>query len=393
MNAAVRIAPAAPAMSSATRGGDGGEEAEESDETLLSLSDLERVQRKWQMASCVHFLCIFGSYLPYSEAGPLTHEHIDTLSIERAIAEPEVDAALALLLRDVYCTLLLAIKVLKKNRLTYWFSTLKNFILDRSAEFPDLFANANGNCTLHYWDNGLEFIHGSTWNLRLAILLALCDIAAEEAECIRDALREKDRHTNVTKTTTATTTNAAAAAAAAASALLQHNAQLVQPAQAVHNVLTNANGNVNISVNGNASDNTANANGNGNGNGNGSGGAVSAAAAPSNEAVQLQAQTPMQGVVRAPSPAQPCAPEREREVPAYRLSAIGRCSGRRYYYVVGKNRIFSGFKRKGNGLLRVECSDGTGMQALVERLQKSQHPRDRLLGSRIRDKHLTTLLE
>ncbi len=81
------------------------------------------------------------------------------------------------------------------------------------------------------------------------------------------------------------------------------------------------------------------------------------------------------------------------EVLGYRLMPFGRCSKRRFYFRVGKARIYSGFKRKGDGLLEVECSDSQSMSALVDRLEKTGFNKDAALASRIKDVYLPILLQ
>ena len=249
---------------------------EESEE---GLTDLQRVQKSWQMASCGHFIETFAHVLPFTEICPDGLDGLDAISLERAVAEPETSPELCLLIRDVLATLFFSLgQVSKKSFASHWFEYLRKFIVERQTEFPDCF-HKNGNCILRDYKDGIDFLVAVGWHVRLGLLLSLCDIVAEESDYIRDALRDKD------------------------------------------------------------SKNT----------------------------------------------------EHHSKTEGYRLAPLGKCSKRRYYYMVGKSRIYSGYKRKGYGILRVECSSHVTMNELIARLNSTGHGRDALLASTIENIHLEPL--
>ncbi len=76
-----------------------------------------------------------------------------------------------------------------------------------------------------------------------------------------------------------------------------------------------------------------------------------------------------------------------------RLQPFGRDSKRKWYYRVGSARIYSGFKRKGNGFLAVECSDADSMKEFVERLKGSDNMRDKALAGRVEDLFLPDVVK
>lgn len=245
-------------------------------------SDLQRVQRKWQMASCAHFFEAFGNVLPLRELAPDTAEDLTPSILERAIAEPDLDTGALLMLRDIIVCLLVALSaVSKKKAATSWFQSLRTLVSQRSVEFADCYVGSE--CLLSGFDNGLDFLVSVGWNVRLGMLLALCDMAVEEADSIREAIRESEQACTLSRS--------------------------------------------------------------------------------------------------------------EIEHRGIRLAPIGRCSRKRYQYIVGKTRIYSGYKRKGSGGVLVECSDAKSMAELAEALEGSGLPKDMVLASKIRDVYLSPLLE
>lgn len=76
-----------------------------------------------------------------------------------------------------------------------------------------------------------------------------------------------------------------------------------------------------------------------------------------------------------------------------RLQPFGRDSKKRWYYRIGTSRIYSGFKRKGNGFLTVECSDADSMRKFVNRLKESDNMRDKALGGRVEDLFLPDVIK
>lgn len=245
-------------------------------------ADLKRVQRKWQMAAVVHFFSAFGRHLPIANVRAPNLPPLSGPYLERAIVEPDTCPDLCVAARDAIAILMLALRKVSVPRApTHWFPALQTLSRARRAEFADCFDEESVSLLRAYPD-GLRFLTDSPWPLRLATMHALVDTCAEEADCVRDALR--------------------------------------------------------------------------------AGG----------DAVCFD---------RAGAP----------ELGDARLTPFGRCSKRRFYYRVSVERIYSGFKAKGDGLLEVECSDSDGMRALIERLERTRKPKDRMLASRIRDLYLPAL--
>ena len=84
-----------------------------------------------------------------------------------------------------------------------------------------------------------------------------------------------------------------------------------------------------------------------------------------------------------------------------RLKTIGKCSRKRWYWVVGGSRIYSGYKTTGSGGIAVECANEKEMKELVKKLltrdpsddRKGGIMRDRNLGGKIQDFWLRPLEE
>ncbi|PXF41011.1 hypothetical protein BWQ96_09278 [Gracilariopsis chorda] len=246
------------------------------------IPDMERVQRKWQMASCNHFLHVFADKLPLREISVDTAEDLTPETLERAIAEPERSMESCIILRDVLTALLVSLEAVSlKNSQTSWFQALRVHVNRHPEEFGDCFQY--GTNVLERYENGMDFLVESGWHVRLGLLLALCDITAERAKAIRDAIRESEVASTLTKS--------------------------------------------------------------------------------------------------------------DIDQKGYRLQPLGRCSQRRFHYKIGKTRIYSGYKRKGNGALLVECSDSSTMSKLAESLGCSPHSRDTKLSTDIRTKFLAPLQE
>ena len=244
--------------------------------------DVKTIQGKWQMASVTHFLEIFRDVLPLKDISTETAEDLTPALLERAIAEPDLDTRACLALRDVIMTLLFANGVAsKKNLAISWFQSLRLFISSRKTEFLDCFQN--GQNVLNVYENGMDFLVGVGWKIRLGMLLSLCDITAQEAQVIREAIRESELATSATKS--------------------------------------------------------------------------------------------------------------EIEGREFRLAPMGRCSQKRFHYKVGKTRVYSGYKRKGPGILLVECTDSKSMREYSNALFQSSHERDKKLGTVIKEKHLAPLEE
>ena len=248
-------------------------------------TDLERIQRKWQMASINHFILTFQSILPLKEIAPETYEDISADLLERGIAEPDLDTEACICLRDVIMTLLDSLKVTsRKSVKETWFQSLRMYVTSKKAEFRDLFDGDDN--VMDAFENGMEFLVSVGWNVRLGLLQSLCDICAEESSTIRDAIKEA-------------------------------------------------------------------------------------------EGMQMVPGVGRSGI----------------EERGYRLLPLGRCSQRRLHYMVGKTRIYSGYKRKGSGALIVECSNAQMMTQLAEALESSPHDRDKKIAKVIHEKYLGPLME
>lgn len=165
---------------------------------LPAPSELERVQRKWQMASCAHFFETFGNILPLRQISVDTAEDLTPSLLERAIAEPDLDTAACIALRDAIMALLISIGCSsQKSSTTTWFASLRMLIDTRKSEFTDCYVDQKN--VLHDFDNGMDFLVSVAWNVRLGMLLTLCDIAVEESPLIRDAIREAEQASSMTK--------------------------------------------------------------------------------------------------------------------------------------------------------------------------------------------------
>lgn len=234
------------------------------------------------MASIVHFLDAFGAVLPFNMVSEDLQEGLTPAILERAVAEPELDTKATVLLREVIQVLLLAVGGASKASVgSSWFESLRVFIWSRKAEFLDCFEGEEN--LLARYENGMDFLTNVGWNVRLGMLLSLCDVAAEESVPIREAIRESEL-------------------------------------------------------------------------------------------------------------ASTCA-RSDLNIKGYRLASIGRCSQKRAHFIIGKTRIYSGYKRKGSGALVVECSDSETMTQLSHALAGEGKARDFALSEKIRTSYLVPVLQ
>lgn len=364
--------------------------------------ELERVRRKWQLASCAHFLEVFRSVLPLKHISIDTAEDLTPYMLEQAIVNPGAHPDACLALRDVIQALLIVLEeATLKNVGETWFQSLSMFVDSRPEMFLDCFdasssagtgvtgginemsangatgggggsmnmnghrhghdsnggeltPNANGmlkdpQSLLRAHTDGLQFLVSVTWNVRLGLLLSLCDIAAEEAPAIRAFVRDAETAKPETPAHPVNTHSAAS-----------HPAQ--QPPGGTSDSTAKANGTSDaMRLNGDGLGSSSNPNGAGGG------------LAPSNHLQINQTTCPLE----------------ERGI---RLRPLGRCSRKRSFYNVGKTRIYSGYRRKGSGALVVECSDSESMVKLVEALEAEKHPRDLQLAQDVRQRLLAPLL-
>lgn len=173
--------------------------AEQAKQPTDNRSDLEVLRSKWQMASCAHFVETFRDVLPLADISADTASDLTPVMLEYAIAEPEIHTMATLAFRDVVMCLLVAIGAIsRKGVSTQWFQALRLFVSQRPKEFHDCFVN--GECILAHYDNGMDFLVGVQWPVRLGLLLGLCDIAAEEAVLVRESIREGELATANSKT-------------------------------------------------------------------------------------------------------------------------------------------------------------------------------------------------
>lgn len=360
----------------ATQPNDIGKDANEMKKKPLTKKaerDLERVRRKWQLASCAHFLQVFRNHLPLKLISEDTAEDLTPSMLENAIVNPAGDREACIALRDVLKALLVVLEETTLKTIDdSWFHCLSMFVEDRPSMFIDCFdpsslakagsmkniisgnsstvscltnggtsngAKSNPNLSngtseavihalkpqslLKSFNDGMEFLTSVNWNVRLGLLLSLCDIAAEEAPAIRNAIRE---------------------------------AELAKPDAVVSFFPTTSTDSGKP-----ASDGLSEANGNPKRKGSGI-------------SIPLQTISPLEG----------------RE---FRLRPIGRCSRKRSFYNIGKSRIYSGYQQKGSGSLVVECSDSTSMMKLVEVLEATKHPRDAQLAHDVKTKFLGPLVQ
>lgn len=190
-------APSAAASVASADGGEGGEPVPEESQVV------QLVQRKWQMCSCVHFFSSFKGILPLSSIAPATAAAINPLLLERAVAEPASDALNSVIFRDIIASLLVALKELPpKHAVERWYTALTKFVAARPSEFSDCFdgpQNSQENILERFGTEGMSFIFHATWKCRLGLLHAMCDIVAEEADCMRDVIKEAERLSSATR--------------------------------------------------------------------------------------------------------------------------------------------------------------------------------------------------
>lgn len=193
-------APKIPATARVTNGGAGPVSSNRVRvmRPVQPLTELERVQRKWQMASVAHFLEVFKDLLPLKEISEDTYEDLTPSLLESAVAEPEVDTRACLVLRDVIMSLLVAIgAATKKNLQTSWFQSLRVLVGSRRSEFMDCYDGQEN--VLARFENGMDFLTMVGWNVRLGMLLSLCDVAAETGQTVREAIREAEHTATLQK--------------------------------------------------------------------------------------------------------------------------------------------------------------------------------------------------
>lgn len=294
--------------------------------------DLHKVQRKWQMASCAHFLETFKSILPLRRAvmpestpededlgGP---PELTPLMLEQAVVNPVRYRRALLAFRRVIQSLLVALnESSERNVFSSWYLALKRVVEETHAEwYPDCYAASGsgpsarkGKSILSWYEDGTTFLCAAPWTVRLGLLASLCDHAAECSDVIRNAVLD---------------------------------AQITRPPTELRTVQA-------------ATDAPTEANG-----------------TPVKSSVPIVALPPT------------CLEQR-----GIRLRTIGRCSRKRSFFIVGKTRIYSGYKQKGNGGLVVECSDSSTMCKLATALESSKHPRDVQLANDVRAKYLGPLLD
>lgn len=171
-------------------------EVEVEEETL----HVKQVQKKWQMCSCVHFFAIFKGVIPLQAVAPATAGALEPLLLERAVGDPASSSGLSVVYRDVVVSLLAALKELPAKStaaIEKWFSVLSKLVTARPQDFPDCYdgvLGAPGTNVLERFDgDGMSFIYGAGWQCRLGLLHSLCDIVAEEAECVREVVKESER--------------------------------------------------------------------------------------------------------------------------------------------------------------------------------------------------------
>lgn len=252
----------------------------------IGLTDIQRIQRKWQMASVIHFLETFKHILPLKEISPDTFQYICPTLLEQAVADPDIYLAARLAYRDILMAFLLTLKQSsRKNIRESWFLSLRVYVESHRDAFPDCFVNEKN--VLAAFGTGVQFIVSVSCSVRLGLLLGLCDVAAEKSSEIRSYIRD-----------------------------------IVKDA----------------------------------------------------ETVKSGQRNPI-------------------ETHGLRLSPVGRCSRQRSFYKVGITRIYSGHRRKGTGILLVECSDSKTMIQLADALERSEHDRDNRLARKIRRKFLAPVIE
>lgn len=162
------------------------------------LTDLERVQRKWQMASAVHFVETFKEVLPIREISVDTHEDVSPVLLEQAVADPELYPSARLAFRNILMSFLLTLKQSShKNLKESWFHSLRVYVEAHRDAFPDCFVQ--DTCVMSAFDEGMEFLLAVGWNVRLGLLLGLCDMAAEESFDIREHIKSVIRDAEVSK--------------------------------------------------------------------------------------------------------------------------------------------------------------------------------------------------
>jgi hypothetical protein len=161
------------------------------------------VQRKWQMATCVHFFSVFAGALPFASVAPASGAALTPLLLERAVGDASASASASVIFRDVVCVLLAALKeVPPKQAQDRWFAALTRYVASRPQEFPDCYPGTpgDGDSLLDRFDgDGMSFVFHVSWKCRLGLLQSLCDIAVEEAECVRDVIKEAERLSSATR--------------------------------------------------------------------------------------------------------------------------------------------------------------------------------------------------
>jgi hypothetical protein len=112
-------------------------------------------------------------------------------------------ASASVIFRDVVCVLLAALKeVPPKQAQDRWFAALTRYVASRPQEFPDCYPGTpgDGDSLLDRFDgDGMSFVFHVSWKCRLGLLQSLCDIAVEEAECVRDVIKEAERLSSATR--------------------------------------------------------------------------------------------------------------------------------------------------------------------------------------------------
>lgn len=180
---------------------DAANSEEEYEELEEESEDVRVVQKKWQMCSCIHFFTIFKDVIPLQVVAPATAGALEPLVLERAVGDPGADAMLSVVYRDVIMSLLAALKELPMKTpaaaIERWFGVLTRVVAGRPQDFPDCFdgvVGEPGSSLLERAEgDGMGFIYSVRWQCRLGLLHSLCDIVSEEAECVREVVKEAER--------------------------------------------------------------------------------------------------------------------------------------------------------------------------------------------------------
>lgn len=116
-----------------------------------------------------------------------TMEDFTPLLLEKAVANAHENTDACLALRDILSAILVAIGAATVTNVSVgWFESLREFVDKNLSSFLDCFQG--GQNLLKNYDNGMQFLVSVTWNVRLGLLLGLCDYAAESSPSVREAI-------------------------------------------------------------------------------------------------------------------------------------------------------------------------------------------------------------